>query len=504
MLRQLLIPVVVVAAWTTGTADAQPVRLQLDAVGEARIRGIDAGNVTPVGPSQHAVPDLLGYQIGRWEPTSRIDDLFSGDWSITGGFLRVDLGFIGHVNPPGPLAQQNDLFSPYLYGPSPAFGFVEFDVDHNVTTGGEVAYPQLRYLANVARFGGKPVTSRYADRVVLYPGDIDNNMLTPPFFERSGEEFHLALFGDKIDETFVLVGDTDGQFEPGEKWIVRGRLFHRAHGFERFSFTASDGVYEPVVDLLYDSSTALNITFVSLVFPMTNADAASLTNAPVEPNDAIATNQSSIEEAIAELVNSANGIPMGSPLTNDPAYSLIRNWSNQNPQNSLNPAQWDVTAIVGMSYEFQAGPGELYAPTDVLDDPIEGDFNGDGRVDCEDSQLLETFILVEEEQAIWDADGQTNGEVVLSGFGPIFSVFDLDYDGVVGSLDSDAVIPMGDLDFDCDVDLDDVAIFVTLLVSPQSFSSLDIADLTPRADFRQDGVIDGGDIRGFTSRFLLE
>ncbi len=485
-------------------AAAQPVRVHPDAVGEARIRRTDWGGAASVGPNQHAIPDLIGYQIGKWEPLNRTGDLFAGNWQDGGGFLRVDLGFKGFINPPGPLAQQDDNFAPYLYGQSPAFGFVEFDVDRNVATGGEVGFPELRYLANVARFGGKPSIGRYADRVVLNPADFDNTMSTPPYYERSGEEFHLALFGDRIESVFEITGDGDGVFDPGEKWIVRGRLFHRAHGFERFNINAADGPYELLVDLQYDSSIALNLTFVSLVVPLTNADAASVNGDAVEPNDDNAFNQASVAEALANLINSANSIPQGGPLANDPAYALIRFWANQNVATSLHPEIWHVNVLVGMAYEQLGGIGELFAPTDVSDDPLIGDFNGDARVDCEDQNLLAQFILTEESSGFWDADGVQNGAVVLANFGPHFSVFDLNYDGVIDSADGSLVIPLGDLDFDCDVDTDDLVLFVTLLVSRESFSAAQIAALTPRADFRQDGVVNGADIRGFTIRFLAE
>src|SRR5262249_28621501 len=148
----------------------------------------------------HAKPDLVGYQIGRWQPTNVANDLYIGSWSATGQFVRVDIGFSGLINPPGPVGITSPAYAPYLYGPNPVLGFIEFDLDHDTSTGGETSAPGLRYLANVARFGGKPATPRFADRVALQASDADLPFDTAPYVKRSGEEFHIALFGDHITQ----------------------------------------------------------------------------------------------------------------------------------------------------------------------------------------------------------------------------------------------------------------------------------------------------------------
>lgn len=492
---------------TAMPADAQPLRLAWDAVNESRVRRLDTGADGPLDAALHAKPDLVGYQIGRWSPTVPVADLYTGTWNNAGGFLRFDIGLAGFVNPPGPLAQYEDNYDPFLYGPNPVFGYIEFDVDNRVTTGGEIDFPNLRYLANAGRFGGMPATPRFANRVPLVPEDFDNDAASPPLYERSGEDFHLALFGDKITNIIKEAGDLDTSFEPGEKWIVRGRLFHRSHAFERFSTASGTGAYEPLVDLLFEYHAPINTTIISLVFPLTNTYAAQLANSPaqpIEPNDGSSLNQSSIEEALVDVILNSNQVVAGGPLTNDPQFEFMRGWSGSSAADYLDPQAWDVMIVVGMAYVSPQAPGELYAPTDIMDDPVIGDFDGDGIVTCGDEALHAEYIASHETPGVVGFDGEVDGIVHIAGFGPVFSVFDLNYDGATGPADADAIVIRGDLDDDCDVDFDDLALFVQFLVSPEAFGGVDTELVLERADFNRDGLLNGADVSGFASRLLAE
>ncbi|UCE61800.1 MAG: hypothetical protein JSU63_08645, partial [Phycisphaerales bacterium] len=144
----------------------------------------------------------------------------------------------------------------FRYGDHPVYGFVEIDMDADVWTGGELFAPEYRYLGNVVRFGGNVLHPEFLDRVALDGSAFDDDFLTPPFVERHGEEFHLALIGGQFGagDIVEVAGDDDGIFEEGETWNIRGPFFHRAHGYELFSFVEGGrypGEYAPDADLQF-------------------------------------------------------------------------------------------------------------------------------------------------------------------------------------------------------------------------------------------------------------
>ena len=379
-------------------------------------------------------------------------------------------------------------------------------MDQRINTGGETFAFALRYLANVARFGGKPSGIRFANRVALFGDDVFNGFTQPPFVQRSGEEFHIALFGDHITQVIELSGNGNGIFEWGESWIVRGPLFHRAHGYEEFSFAGGPppGAYEPIVDLRWDYVPSLQITLVSLVYPLTqNGSAAMLGDAEVEPLNGVASDQNSIEEALDDLIFSVNSLPANDPNRLDQNFPIIAPWENSLAVNFLNAGDWDLTLLVGMAYVNPDPGGALCAWTDVQPDPVRGDFNGDGGVTPQDVNAVSNFI------ASHDGDGTTDGGVAgdlrvdLLDFARNFSVYDLNYDGVVSRNDVDLVPLLGDLDFDNDVDFDDVAIFIVALISPDALNpDSNLGRILPRADFNSDGLLDARDIQGFVNRLI--
>lgn len=487
----------------------QPSRAQtilLDPLGDAAIRRTDSSNDGDVAAPMHAKPDLVGYRIGRWTPDDATSDLYTGTWNNIGEFFRLDVGFALVANPPGPLAINAPDYDPYRYGPHPAFGWVEIDMDQRMNTGGETFAFGLRYLANVARFGGKPSGIRFANRVALFGDDVFNGFTQAPFVQRSGEEFHIALFGDHITEVFELSGNGNGIFEWGESWIIRGPLFHRAHGYEEFSLAGGPppGSYEPIVDLRWDYVPSLQITLVSLVYPLTqSASAAMLGDAETEPLNGVASDQSSIEEALDDLIFSVDVLPANDPNRLDQNFPIISAWENNQATSYLNAADWDLTLMVGMAYVNQDPGGALCAWTDVQPNPVRGDFNGDGLVTPQDVNAVSNFITS------YDGDGTTDGgvpgdlRVELIAFARNFSVYDLNYDGVVGRTDSDLVPLLGDLDFDTDVDFDDLAIFIVALVNPDALNpDSNLGRILPRADFNSDGLLDGRDIQGFVNRLI--
>ena len=184
-----------------GAAHGQTTSTTLnDSLGDALARPMDPGAALPFDAASHRLIDLRSITIGTWAPDAPTADLFAGEYGADGEFLRLELALDGLVNPPG--SADPFSFDPFRYGDHPVYGFVEIDVDNDVNTGGELFAPQYRYLGNAVRFGGNVLRPEFADRVALDGSDFDDNFLTPPFVERHGEEFHLALLG--------------GQFRPGD------------------------------------------------------------------------------------------------------------------------------------------------------------------------------------------------------------------------------------------------------------------------------------------------
>lgn len=476
---------------------------QPDPAGDAEIRRIDPGANQPVDSPPHAKPDLLGYRIGNWQPAAPATDPWTGVWNSQGGFLRLEVHFVGLINPPGPQALIGDDYLPYLYGPNPAYGFIEFDADSDLSTGGDVSEVMWRYLANACRFGGKPPSTALANRFAVEGANLDGNLSTPPYVEKSGEEFHIALLGDRTEQVMVLSGDTDMLFEPNETWVVRGTFLHRAHVFERFSSAGGDGVYEPSVQLRWQHFSAQNLTIMTLVFPLTHAASAQMLGDPsVEPLDGNDKNQTSIEEGLADLVTSLQAIPINDPRRIHPTFPMVIGWETGSPGSCLLATDWEPTLLVGMAYPVLDGGGGLFAWTDVMPGARIGDFNGDGAVNGSDRTAIDQFIQ-SRDGGYQDFDGVINGSVVLANFGPNFSVFDVNYDGSVNGSDRLAVPFPGDLDVDFDVDTDDVGLFVQWMLSPfGQVPGPQGSQILPRADFNHNGRLDGGDIQDFVEAFF--
>lgn len=480
-----------------------------DETGEAVVRRTDYGAVGDVAEELHAKPDIAGYRIGNWQPTDAPADLYAGDWALDGPFFRFDITFKGLVNPPGRLGIDLDdcfpncIYDPYLYGPNPVFGIVEFDVDASAESGGETNVPQSRYLGNIARFGGKPAMPWCADRVALSEEDLDGWFTTPPFVERSGEEYHLDFTSDLLEEVIEISGDGDGIFEAGDIWLVRGKLFHRSPAFAPFSSAgeAGEGLYQPIVDVRFEYLPQDDVTQVTLVYPLTNIGSGQQNGEPAEPPDGYASNQNSINEGLDELRSSLELIPPGDPIRLRDDFPIVALWELQDANDYLDSKLWNVNALVGMAYVQQIWIGApLLAWTDTMPDSAFADFTGDNQVNGYDVEQIVQFIASHDGVLGWDADETQDGSVELMGFGSNFSVFDLNYDGLVNSADFEFIIVVGDLDGDWDVDMQDLSLFVQLQLDPFGASP----SLIQRADFNEDNLVNGLDIQGFVATILAE
>jgi len=404
----------------------------------------------------HRLPDLIETRLGPWQPSAPILNLFLGAYrtdSSDGDFFRLDLVLRGLMNPPGDVRPGS--FAPFAYGPHPLYGFVELDMDHNVNTGGEFDAPQYRYLGNIVRFGGRISEGPLRGREALDADAFDSNITTPPLVDRSGEEFHLALLGGEFRPSDVryVVGDSDSIFESGEVWQIRAPFFHRAHGYEDFSFVEGGhaaGEYMPVVTLQFAHDPLLDRTVVSLVFPLTEVGAGLQSGAPPQDWDFDPTNQTSVYEALSDLQFSADFFleyPSG-----DPNEALICGWALERPTDFLESEDWDLTVLLGTSYTESAASGVYYVWSDAYPNVVRGDVDGDRQADQDDWEEIEEFI--DEHDA---DDGVVDEAARIAGFAENFSVFDVNHDGWVDGLDLLFREADGDVDDDEDTDLRDFA-----------------------------------------------
>jgi hypothetical protein len=261
-------------------------------------RPTDPGGELPFDLETHRPIDIMDVTLGKWRPDDAMADLFDGRFLPPGKFLRLNLTIAGLVNPPG--STRPWYFDPFAYGPHPIYGFVELDMDADVETGGELDAPQYRYVGNAVRFGGKPAIDALEDRFALDASAFDEDFDTPPFVDRSGEEFHLALLGSVFipSDIVVVAGDADLIFEAGEIWRITAPWFHRAHGFEPFSLATGGqhpGAYEPACTLQFAHDPDTDTTEIALVFPRTNAGAAEMWGQPAEPPNADPSDQFSVQ-----------------------------------------------------------------------------------------------------------------------------------------------------------------------------------------------------------------
>ena len=490
------------AGWTSAQVGQLAVRQ--DTVDDAVVRRTDANADGAVDPSAHRLPDLMGHSIGRWGPHDPAGDIFTGQWQNDGTFVRFDMIFAGVVNPPGPLGCcGNPSFAPFRYGPNPVVGFIEIDMDDDVNTGGEIASPHLRYLGNAARFGGLPRALRHRDRAARDARAFDNQLDTPPLVERSGEDFHVALVGWEILDAQIRRSDnSDIEFGPGETWIIPGHFLQRSHAYRRFSSGccragAVVGSYEPLVTLRWTHLAPANRTVVSLVYPLVNeASAAMNGDVTAEPMDVFYNNHNSVLEGLFELKVSAASA--GAIDRSEPAFKLIAGWQQKNPGDFLDPRHWQLTFLLGGPY-VQAESGGLFVWSDIWPDVRPGDMNGNSVINAADLSLFNNFLQSNDGQNSMDVDGAVNGSLTIPQFGLNFSLFDINYDGLVDVEDRRLIgvgqtAMLGDLDHDHDVDQTDFGMMQACLTDENTNV------LTARcrsADLDGDDIVDQDDLHIF-------
>lgn len=506
-------------------ASAGPLAIVTDPGEDHAAHPTDLGATGAFEPSAHALPDLLGYRLGYWKPDDITSTPYLGEWNPNTAFLRLDLTFNGLVNPPGPLGCcGNPAWDPYRYGPRPLSGYVEFDVDPvqyapdfgtgecpvvdplKANTGGELDVPQLRYVGNVARFGGLPPLTTLCNEIALDAWAFDHDPTTPPYVERSGEDFHLAIEGGEVQRSGIIRSDPrDWEFNEGETWIVPGHFFQRAHGYTQYSSAccrngAPIGRYDPLVELQFKHDTEQDRTTVSLVYPLTNAGSALWRQEPeVQDPDVLFTNQNSVHEALEEL--HASAVQWSSTAAGEPEFLLLAGWEFQNLDDYLDPTTWDVTVIVGTCYEEQQETA-LYVWSDIYPNVIRGDLDGNGCVDATDLALFHDFVSTYDGMPGYDGDYAVNGQIEIIGYALNFSLYDVDYDGDINARDEQIIADgfndaPGDFDHDGDVDLRDFGRLQACLRADDQNNAEDLAIGCLTADLTSDGNVDHEDLAIF-------
>jgi hypothetical protein len=461
-------------------------RVWTDPAGDAVIRRTNTGNNGPINPAG-TLPDLVRVSLASWEPLNPVADPYTGQVipSGTGHIFRLQVVFKGLINPPGPLGiGTGGEFDPYRFGPSPVYGFLEVDIDDDIDTGGVFdAAARFRYLANVGRFGRRPL-GPIGTRVANSADDYDSNFYSDPQYERSGSDFDLVLCGCGNVTVISEGGNGNGLFDPGETWIVRGRFFQRAAGYECASgaFGGSAlGRYDPLVNLRFSHDADANETTITLVYALDMTGAAMLTGQSQQPVNYNAGDHTSVLEGIQDVIDHAHTL-------GGPCFELAHRWDGRQASQYLRPDLWGVRALFGTTFSQQQDA--LYVWTDTGMNETPGDLNGDGTAGASDRALVQSAIA-QMDGGPRDADGTVNGSVQVVGPGPNFNIHDVTGDMFINSADV-TFYCYPDCNGDGQLTLSDFGCFQT------KFGLND-----PYADCNRDGVVNLSDFGCFQLKFGL-
>lgn len=479
------IPLIALMCSATVALGTDPEGIYTDPQGDAVIRRTDAGNNAPLPPGFEPI-DLLEVRVEGWETPTPETNPYAGN--ATGGdanLVRIRIIVDGLVVPPGPIALDGSSYQPYLFGDRPIFGYIELDIDDQKNSGGEfMPLAKNRYLANVGRFGKSP-SSSIADRMVrVSKDDIDSNFSSAPQFERTGSEFTLALCGCFTPTIVAQNGDMDSIFDAGETWIVSGRFFERFNAFQPESglFGGSDfGRFNPVVELQFKHDQVSDTTSITLIFPVTNEGAAELAGQSEQSIDLNVSNQTSIAEALDDLI-------YGAEYATGDLYHLTEPWEGRQLDDNFRPRDWGVSALIGTASTVK-DPAALFVWTDTGFSETEGDLNSDDLSNTLDSQIILDTIDTLDGSAD-DADGIVNGQVAIVDFGREFDLRDLNGDGIIA--DDDIIVSVCIADFTNDGVLNffDVSAFLTAYNA-----------MHPSADLNNDAMLNFFDVSTFLGAY---
>lgn len=473
---------VLAMAGVSGTAFAQrssDCDWWFDPADDATIRRTDHGADGPLHPLG-VPPELLLAKLCGWMAFDPANDPYTGT-TVDGEeahLFRLELTFAGLVNPPGPIGLGGEPFNPFRFGDSPLVGFVDFDVDDDHNTGGELgSAAETRYLANVGRFGRRPYET-LGERTAASRADIDDDFYTSPQYERSGADFSLVLCGCFTPTAVEAIGDGDGVFEADETWFVLGRFFERAQGYRDASAAfggSGPGLYDPEVELRFEHNALTDETTVTLVWALDQHGAAELAGEIEEPINLDVADQASVAEALQDIIDGADAGGISGP-----AWELVRRWQGENPFDSLDITEWEVTGLFGMPY---AMPEETnYAWTDTLGDELYADMNGDLLITQDDELLIRDYVYDTDGNAP-DADAVVNGVVRIGDPGWDFRIYDTNADDLVSLQDFLPYGRLGDFNNDGVVNTQDFLAFLSAWAAGQTAGDFNLDQTINTLDF---------------------
>lgn len=484
MRMQASILMLVLACFSAGAIASNGDGIWLDASGDAVVRRTDVGN-DAILPEGFVPIDLLRVQLEGWLPDVPALDPYAGSVVFNDtDIMRMQIVIDGLVAPPGPLAIGGPVYNPDQFGDRPLYGYFEIDIDDQKNSGGELMpVARNRYLANVGRFGLSPAGS-ISERIVRNGDDLDTDFFSQPQFERTGGEFTLLLCGCFEPTIVAQDGNTDSIFDEGETWVVSGRFFERFTSFQDESGLFggfADGLFDPVVELQFIHDLINDETTITLVYPITNTGAAMLDGGAVEPIDLSLVNQTSIEEAIDDLI-------VGASFATGPLGELVNDWDGADVTDFRRPRQWSTYALLGTAPVIE-DPSALFIWTDTGFGEVYGDLNDDDFADSYDSKII-VETIDDLDGTIGDADGVVDGSVIVPDFAFEFNLADLNGDGAIST--EDIIVPV----CPADLNIDGVLNFFDISVFLSGFASQD-----PIADFTGDGVYNFFDVSVFLSAF---
>lgn len=470
------------ATCTCAAVGMQPAVQWVDAAGDEQIRRTDCG-ADGLMNEDSVLPDVIHAQFNGWELSVPGGSVFEGNVvdSDDAHAFRLDVRFLGLLNPPGELF---GFFEPFVYGPSPLYGYLDIDVDSS-NTGGELdGEAHVRYLANVGRFGGVPEHS-IGERAAMTSLDVDFEFFSDPQIERTGADFAVVFCGCWPVELIEEGGDGDGIFDAGERWVVEGRFFERARGYQDVSsvFGGSGfGLYDPESRVLFEHDIPTNITTVSLVYALDMEGAAMIAGEPMQAIDSDVSNHTSVAEALADLSEGACGLV-------DPVLDeLAGDWCGQDPFDDLDVSDWEITGIFGTSYTQEQDEG-FFVWTDVGFDQTFADLNGDEEVDAEDRELFHVGFF-DLDGGPLDAGPRFDGDVTFPRPGCDWAIYDFTADSVINGDDLAVFGSLADFDVDGVINTVD---FVSFL---NAFSRGD-----PAADVNLDSRLNSLDFVAFLNAY---
>jgi hypothetical protein len=485
-MRRGLLNLALACAALGGAARADDTSLWPDAAGDAVIRRTDSANAGALNPLSR-LPDVVSIRISGWQSPTPATDPYNGSVAPDPAHLmRLDVTFVGVINPPGPVTPGNH--NPFRFGNSPVYGFIDLDVDRDRDTGGELgAAARPRFLANVGRFGWLPHEGSLGARGAVWWDQVDSDYTSLPQFERSGEDFALVLCGCFDPVVVSEGGNGNGVFDAGETWIVQGRFFQRAAGYQQASFAfggSQAGLYDPLVKLRFSHSAATDRTTVSLVYALDGTGAGQLMGLPPQPVNSNVADASCVLEGLTDLVAGANELQLSGAVRD-----LAIRWQGKQAGDYLDCTRWRGTAIFGTAYQNEEDSAFVW--TDTAIDEVRGDVNFDDLSNSAD-RLLVRGMIAAEDGGPRDSDGMVNGSVQLTVPGQNhFGVGDVTGDGRINALDSL---------YYCRPDINDDLILNVLDFNAflNAFTSAD-----PRADLDRNGTLNVLDFNAFLNAYTL-